>query len=74
MSMGGLKEIVIDKTIERYNLEYKNICLCVDNDKAGNDFVEKIRSNHNEVKVIKLKDCKDWNEFLLIKRNKNINN
>ena len=73
MSMGGLKKVVIDKTIERYHLEYENICLCVDNDKAGNDFVKKIRSSHNDVKFIKLKGCKDWNEFLLSKRNKNTN-
>ncbi len=68
MSMSGLKDIVIDTTIQRYGLKYKDAYLCVDNDEAGCNFVKKIKEKHNEIESITLELVKDWNEALLEKR------
>ena len=68
MSMGGLKDIVIDRTIQRYGLKYKDAYLCVDNDEAGCNFVKKVKEKHNEIASITLEIVKDWNEALLKKR------
>lgn len=68
MSMGGLKDIVIDTTIQRYGLKYEDAYLCVDNDEAGCNFVKKIKEKHNEIESITLELVKDWNEALLEKQ------
>ncbi len=68
MSMGGIKDIVIDTTIQRYGLKYKDAYLCVDNDEAGCNFAKKVKEKHNEIESIILETVKDWNEALLKKR------
>ena len=68
MSMGGLKDCVIDTTLQRYGLKYKDAYLCVDNDEAGYNFVKKIKEKHNETESITLELVKDWNEALLKKQ------
>lgn len=68
MSMGGLKYCVINTTLQRYRLKYKDAYLCVDNDEAGYNFVKKFKEKHNETESITLEMVKDWNEALLEKR------
>lgn len=71
-SMGGLKSIVIEKTLERFNLNYDNVILCVDGDDAGDRFVKNIVSKNKSVSYILLKNSKDWNDFLKSKKNENV--
>ncbi|GEM_PF-578855 len=67
VSMGGLKVNIVQHTLKAFKSENKpNICLCVDNDEAGRNFcdlVTKELENEN-IKIIKPKIGKDWNEQL----------
>jgi hypothetical protein len=64
LSMAGLKENVFEHTQELYN-KPKNVFLCVDNDQAGLNFVNNIKSKYEsfDIKYIFPKKCKDWNEL-----------
>lgn len=64
VSMGGLNSSVIHelKTI----MPHLNHWLCVDNDIAGNNFIEEIRQNIKNIHTFRPpKNFKDWNEWLL---------
>lgn len=58
ISMGGLKSSVVDTVLSLGGI---NICFCVDNDKAGDDFIKRYGSFNN----FRTKFVKDWNELLL---------
>jgi len=63
ISMAGLKENVLNKTIELY--KPKKIFLAVDNDVAGKNFVQDIKEKYKsfDIKYIFPKKCKDWNDL-----------
>lgn len=70
VAMTGLKPNAVLNNIERYNP--KKIVFCVDNDKAGKEFIEKMEKlipenlkNHMEILV---PEKKDWNEDLKEKK------
>lgn len=67
VSMGGLKPNIVHHMLQAFKSENKpNVCLCVDNDEAGRNFCELMvkELEHENVKVIKPKIGKDWNEQL----------
>lgn len=54
----------IKKIIEKYN-KYNITYLCFDNDKAGNNFADKIKNNINKKFCRYTPNKKDWNDDLL---------
>lgn len=67
VSMGGLNPSFINEVISlSSNLR---IWLCVDNDQAGFNFINNIKSSFHSAQVLIPKNFKDWNELLL---NRNI--
>lgn len=68
VSMTGLKPGTVEETIKRYNISDNHTFLCVDNDNAGNEFVERLKQKHPEMHRIKtINGYKDWNEQLKAK-------
>ena len=59
ISMGGLNSSVVDEVLS--HVADFRIWLCVDNDKAGDDFIIRFSS----LRTFRAKCAKDWNEFLL---------
>ncbi|MDE6501503.1 MAG: DUF3991 and toprim domain-containing protein [Ruminococcus sp.] len=62
VSMGGLNPSVIYNVLSLSD-DFK-IWLCVDNDKAGDNFIKRIQSAFIQSKVFRPKDFKDWNDCL----------
>jgi hypothetical protein len=64
VSMAGLKDNVITHTLNRRNEPLQPV-LCVDNDKAGVEFVERVRAQIKGIKAhLPQPQYKDWNEQL----------
>jgi len=66
VSMSGLKENIVNHTLTAYRGNFKPIqpVLCVDSDKAGQDFVTRLKSQIRGVRTLQT-ICKDWNDQLL---------
>ena len=65
VSMMGVKPQTVIDTMERYGISPKNVYLCSDNDKAGNEFAERLMSEYPDMKRIVTPDTyKDWNDML----------
>ena len=63
VSLGGLNNsVIIELQVNNPTLEH---WLCVDNDKAGNDFIENMKQQINLHIFRPPKNFKDWNEWLL---------
>lgn len=72
ISLSGLKETILHESLSRYDIEYGNTYLCVDNDDAGNHFIERIKQMNGKIKVYRpFKKEKDWNELLINLKNNN---
>ena len=50
VSMAGVKPSVVTETMKRYAISPENIYLCTDNDKAGNEFAEKLIAQYPAMK------------------------
>ncbi len=65
VSMMGVKPNIVTETMNRYKISPENVFLCSDNDKAGNEFAERLRTEYPEMKRISTSDTyKDWNDML----------
>ena len=60
ISMTGLKECVIKNTLDRFGSSSdKKVFICVDNDLAGINFCNSIKSKYNNMKFLMPGDVKD---------------
>jgi hypothetical protein len=66
VSMAGLKIKVLESFLERSE-RLTDVFLCVDNDEAGKAFVKDVQAKIN-AKALFPPTCKDWNEYLQIKK------
>lgn len=64
VSMAGVKPSVVMETMKRYAISPENIYLCTDNDKAGNEFAEKLIARYPAMKRVTPNGAKDWNDIL----------
>lgn len=74
VSMGGLKDVVVLETLKRYNINYDNALIAVDNDAAGVRFADKMQKNYSIQRHLINDDelftghndqnLKDWNDLL----------
>lgn len=64
VSMAGVKPSVVTETMKRYAISPENIYLCTDNDKAGNEFAEKLIAQYPAMKRVTPNGAKDWNDIL----------
>ena len=65
ISMMGLKPKVIENVMHKYHIPEDRICICSDNDEAGNTFFYRFRSMHPHVTRLMCDDIyKDWNDQL----------
>ena len=70
VSMAGVKPSVVTETMKRYAISPENIYLCTDNDKAGNEFAEKLIARYPAMKRVTPNGAKDWNDILQGRMNK----
>ena len=70
VSMAGVKPSVVTETMKRYAISPENIYLCTDNDKAGNEFAEKLIAWYPAMKRVTPNGAKDWNDILQGRINK----
>lgn len=70
VSMAGEKPSVVTETMKRYAISPENIYLCTDNDKAGNEFAEKLIARYPIMKRVTPNGAKDWNDILQGRMNK----
>lgn len=70
VSMAGVKPSVVTETMKRYAISPENIYLCTDNDKAGNEFAEKLIARYPIMKRVTPNGAKDWNDILQGRMNK----
>ena len=70
ISMAGVKPSVVTETMKRYAISPENIYLCTDNDKAGNEFAEKLIAQYPAMKRVTPNGAKDWNDILQGRMNK----
>lgn len=70
VSMAGVKPSVVTETMKRYAISPENIYLCTDNDKAGNEFAEKLITRYPAMKRVTPNGAKDWNDILQGRMNK----
>lgn len=70
VSMAGVKPSVVTETRKRYAISPENIYLCTDNDKAGNEFAEKLIAQYPAMKRVTPNGAKDWNDILQGRMNK----
>lgn len=70
VSMAGVKPSVVTETMKRYAISPENIYLCTDNDKAGNEFAEKLITQYPAMKRVTPNGAKDWNDILQGRMNK----
>lgn len=68
--MAGVKPSVVTETMKRYAISPENIYLCTDNDKAGNEFAEKLIAQYPAMKRVIPNGAKDWNDILQGRMNK----
>lgn len=68
--MAGVKPSVVTETMKRYAISPENIYLCTDNDKAGNEFAEKLIARYPAMKRVTPNGAKDWNDILQGRMNK----
>ena len=65
VSMMGVKPQTVIDTMERYGISPDRGYLCSDNDRAGNEFAERLISEYPDMKRIVTPDTyKDWNDML----------
>lgn len=64
ISMAGVKPSILEETMKRYGIQPQNIYICTDNDKAGNEFAEKLIKKYPAMKRITPQSAKDWNDIL----------
>lgn len=70
VSMAGVKPSVVTETMKRYAISPENVYLCTDNDKAGNEFAEKLIARYPAMKRVTPNGAKDWNDILQGRMNK----
>ena len=65
VSMMGVKPNTVIDTMKRNNIAPENVYLCSDNDKAGNEFAERLQAEYPQMKRLVTPDIyKDWNDML----------
>lgn len=65
VSMMGVKPYIVTETMQRYGIPPENVFLASDNDKAGNEFAERLMQEYPEMKRMKTPDrYKDWNDYI----------
>ena len=64
VSLAGLKEPIFRTSLNALGANLTPV-LCVDNDKAGNEFINGLQAKYNAVRVYQPpQQFKDWNDFL----------
>ena len=65
VSMAGVKPDTVEATIRRNGISPENVYLCSDNDKAGNEFADKLIEKYPQMRRITAQnEFKDWNDQL----------
>ena len=65
ISMAGLKPNIVKCTLKAFEIDFKPI-FCVDNDEAGQAFINAFKSQNKAYEVyLPPDDYKDWNEYLI---------
>lgn len=65
VSMMGVKPNTVIETMERHGISPKNVFICSDNDKAGNEFFQRLQIEFQQINRIKPdENFKDWNDML----------
>lgn len=64
ISMMGVKPSMVASAMQRYAIQPENIFLCTDNDKAGNEFAEKLIAQYPAMRRMTPQGAKDWNDIL----------
>lgn len=65
VSMMGVKPNTVIETMKRYGISQKNVFICSDNDKAGNEFFQRLQTEFPQINRIKPdENFKDWNDML----------
>lgn len=65
VSMAGVKPDTVEATIKRNGISPENVYLCSDNDKAGNEFADKLIEKYPQMRRITAQnEFKDWNDQL----------
>lgn len=65
ISMAGLKPNIVECTLKAFKIDFKPI-LCVDNDEAGQAFINAFKNENKAYKVYLPPDNhKDWNDYLI---------
>ena len=65
VSMMGVKPQTVIDTMERYGISPDRVYLCSDNDRAGNEFAERLMTEYPDMKrIVTPNTYKDWNDML----------
>ena len=65
VSMAGLKPNIVEHTLKAFKIDFKPL-LCVDDDKAGQAFINDFKSQNKAYEaLLPPDDYKDWNEYLI---------
>lgn len=65
ISMMGVKPNVVIETMKRCEISPENVFICSDNDKAGNEFYQRLTKEYPQIKcVFPDSRYKDWNDML----------
>ena len=65
VSMMGVKPNIVIEAIKRYGIPQENVFICSDNDKAGNEFFQRLQTEFPQINRIKPdENFKDWNDML----------
>ena len=65
VSMMGVKPSIVVETMKRYGISPENVFICSDNDKAGNEFFQRLKTEFPQINRTKPdENFKDWNDML----------
>lgn len=65
ISMAGVKPDTVETTMKRNGISPENVYLCSDNDKAGNEFADKLIEKYPQMQRLTAQEgFKDWNDQL----------
>ena len=71
VSLAGLKDAIFKHSLEAFGSTLQPV-LCVDNDKAGNEFISRLQAESESVKVYQPpQEFKDWNDLLKYRKGTN---
>lgn len=67
IATAGVNENCVREIMQDYHVKSKNLFICTDNDRAGNELYDKVVANYGvprENRQVPPENCKDWNSYL----------